>query len=204
MPFSEMTKTRRYQLKERARRQEETRRRITEATVALHEEVGPAATSIAEIARRAGVQRLTVYKHFPDEASLFAACSAHWRASHPTPDPYAWRAIEDPRARTRTALRELYAYYEANERMLDHLTRDARAMPALHDQVEREIGPFLAAVAELLAGAWKLRGRRRDRLGAQLDLVLRFEGWQLLSRRTGGNIGKAAELGVDLVRSAAA
>ena len=42
MLFTEMSETRRYQLKERARRQEETRQRITEATVALHEEVGPA------------------------------------------------------------------------------------------------------------------------------------------------------------------
>ena len=199
-----MTETRRYQLKERARRQDETRRRITEATVELHEEVGPAATAISEIARRAGVQRLTVYKHFPDEHSLFAACSAHWNASHPMPDADAWAEIEDPYERTRTALRELYAYYSANERTLGHVIRDAQAIPALHDVVERDISPYVAAVAELLAKAWRLRGKRRDRLAAQLELVLRFEGWQLLGRRTGGDARKAADLAADLVRSAAA
>jgi AcrR family transcriptional regulator len=199
-----MTATRPYKLKERAKRQEETRRRITEATVELHEEVGPAATAIAEIARRAGVQRLTVYKHFPDEPSLLAACSGHWNAAHPAPDPDAWREIEDPLRRARTALRDLYAYYAANERMLSQVNRDARAMPALRDQMESDYGPYFATVAELLAGAWKPRGKRRDRLAAQLDLVLRFEGWQLLSRRADGDPRKAADLAAELVASAAA
>ncbi len=96
MVFTEMSEPRRYQLKERARRQEETRQRITEATVALHEEVGPAGTAISEIARRAGVQRLTVYKHFPDDSSLLAACNSHWSALHPPPDPDPWSEIDDP------------------------------------------------------------------------------------------------------------
>ena len=203
MLFIETTKTRRYELKERARRQEETRRRITEATVALHEELGPAATPIAEIARRAGVQRLTVYKHFPDEPSLLAACSAHWNASHPRPDPEGWRSTEEPHARTRTALRELYAYYSANERMLGHVVRDAQAMPALRDVVERRVGPWLAHAADVLMSPWKARGKRRDRLAAQLDLVLGFQGWQLLTRRTGGDSPGAADLAAELVRSAA-
>ena len=199
-----MTETRKYQLKERARRQEETRRRITEATVELHEEVGPAATAISEIARRAGVQRLTVYKHFPDDASLFAACSAHWNASHPRPDLEEWAEIDDPFERARTALRELYAFYAANERMLGHVNRDAEALPVLRDLLDRGVGPYDAAAADLLARPWKLRGKRRDRLAAQLDLVLGFEGWQLLARRTGGDPRKAADLAADLVRSAAA
>jgi AcrR family transcriptional regulator len=197
-----MTATRKYELKERARRQEETRRRITEATVALHEEVGPAATAISEIARRAGVQRVTVYKHFPDEPSLIAACSAHWNAGHPMPDPEAWAEIGDPAKRARTALRELYAYYAENQRMLGHITRDARSMPSVHDQVESDLGPYFASVGELLARGWKLRGRRRERLAAQLDLVLRFEGWELLNGRAGD--GRAADLAADLVSSAAA
>jgi AcrR family transcriptional regulator len=198
-----MVETRKYQLKERARRQEETRRRITEATVELHEEVGPAATAISEIARRAGVQRVTVYKHFPDEPSLLAACSAHWGAAHPLPDMEAWVEVEDPGMRARTALRDLYAYYAENEQLLAHVTRDARAMPALHDQLESDTGPYYGSAAALLAGGWKLRGRRRERLEAQLELVLRFEGWQLLTERSGGDSGKAADLAADLVAAAA-
>src|SRR5919206_2344341 len=100
---------RKYELKQRAEQLEETRRRIVEATSRLHLERGPAATTIAEVARRAGVQRRTVYNHFPDDAALFAACSAHWRDLHPAPDPASWAGD------LRTALRELYAWYRETE-----------------------------------------------------------------------------------------
>src|ERR687890_591130 len=104
--------TRPYRMTRRAELEEQTRRRITESTVALHEELGPARTSISAVAQRAGVRRSTVYRHFPDEETLFAACSSHWRADNPPPDPSEWAAIEDPAERTETALRELYAFYE--------------------------------------------------------------------------------------------
>src|SRR4051794_39975816 len=120
-----------YRLKERARKQEETHRRITEATVELHRTVGASRTTIKAIAERAGVERLTVYRHFPDEASLFAACAAHWIAAHPPPDPSAWAAMGDPGRRLRVALGELYAWYDANERMLANNLRDAAALPEL-------------------------------------------------------------------------
>ena len=94
-----------YRMKRRAELEEQTRRRITESTVALHEELGPARTSISAVAERAGVRRSTVYRHFPDDETLFAACSSHWRAANPPPDPSAWAAIEDPGERTETALR---------------------------------------------------------------------------------------------------
>src|SRR3954465_11441524 len=93
------SETRQYELKVRAERQEETRRRIAAATAELHQEVGPARTTIAEIARRAGGQRPTVYNTFPDERSLFAACQAHFMASPPPPDPGPALATEDPHQR---------------------------------------------------------------------------------------------------------
>src|SRR5215831_10893429 len=95
-----------YRMKRRAELEEQTRTRITESAVALHEELGPARTSISAIAERAGVRRSTVYRHFPDDDSLFAACSSHWRAANPPPDLGAWAAIADPAERTRTALAE--------------------------------------------------------------------------------------------------
>src|SRR3954466_14092231 len=100
-----------YRMKRRAELEEQTRRRITESAVALHEELGPAQTSISAIAERAGVRRSTVYRHFPDEDALFDACSSHWRAANPPPDPRTWSSSEDPAERMRTALRELYAFY---------------------------------------------------------------------------------------------
>src|SRR6187401_2194671 len=99
-----------YRMRQRAEREAQTRRRITESAVALHEEVGPARTSISAVAERAGVRRSTVYRHFPDDEALFAACSSHFRAANPPPDPAAWAAMKDPARRTRIALGELYAF----------------------------------------------------------------------------------------------
>src|SRR5437763_2085070 len=120
---------RKYELKQRAEQVEETRRRIVEATVALHLTRGPAATPIAEIARRAGVQRRTVYNHFPDDAALFAACSAHWRALHPAADPAGWTDL-------RQGLRELYVWYRETEAMTANALRDAEVLPALRRVVD--------------------------------------------------------------------
>ena len=108
--------TRKYEKKRRAELEAETRRRITEAAVELHGTVGPARTSISAIAERAGVRRSTVYRHFPDEAALFDACSSHWAAANPVPDMAAWASIDDPDERLRTTLDELYAFYRRTER----------------------------------------------------------------------------------------
>src|SRR5215216_2994392 len=145
-----MATKRKYELKERARRQEETRRRITEATVELHETVGPARTEISEIARRAGVERLTVYRHFPDQRDLFRACRSHWEAAHPAPDPKEWNEIGDPRLRTRTALKDTYAYFAENEGMLENILRDAETMPVLRQAVEAGSLAYRGAVRDVV------------------------------------------------------
>ncbi len=132
-----MPQKRRYEQRKRARQTEETRRRIIEATVDLHRSVGPAATQISEIAERAGVQRVTVYSHFPDEAALFAACSAHWRSLHPAPDPHKWTALPTPGEQLRLGLRELYAWYRKTEPMTANVLRDAEMRPALRPIVHQ-------------------------------------------------------------------
>ncbi len=108
--FTDMA-TRRYQQKRRAEQQAETRQRIVEAMVDLHREVGPARTTISAIAERAGVERLTVYRHFPDERSMFEACTSHYATQVPGPDPAAWAGIEEPAERLRAALLAFYDYY---------------------------------------------------------------------------------------------
>src|SRR5262245_21508141 len=120
---SETTK-RPYRKKQRAADEEQTRRRITEATVALHETVGPLRTTVKGGAERAGVQRATVYRHFPDESALYAACSAHWLERHAPPDPTPWARIADPDERTRAALEAMYAFYREGEAMISSIRRD--------------------------------------------------------------------------------
>jgi AcrR family transcriptional regulator len=172
---------RRYDMKKRAEQQQDTRQRIVEATVALHRDVGPARTQLSEVARRAGVQRPTVYRHFPDESSLLGACSAHWAAEHPAPDPAAWAAVSDPRRRLRLALTELYAYYSETETMTANVIRDAQVMPALRQILEAGFGPWVAAAHEVLMQGWGARGAKRRRLAAAVGLALDFTAWRSLT-----------------------
>lgn len=176
-----MPQKRKYELKKRAEALEETRRRIVEATVELHRTDGPAATRISEIARRAGVQRVTVYNHFPDERSLLTACSAHWRALHPAPDPAGWSALADPGERLRVALGELYAWYRETEPMTANVLRDAGIVAALRPIVENGLGRYLGQARACLAEPFRGRGRRRDRIEAAVGAAVDFHVWRALA-----------------------
>jgi AcrR family transcriptional regulator len=192
-----------YRMTRRAELEEQTRRRITESTVALHEELGPARTSISAVAERAGVRRSTVYRHFPDEEALFAACSSHWREANPPPDPRAWAAIEDPGERTGAALRELYAFYGRTEAMYTSLLRDEPHVPIVH----RLLGGFhgyLRAIQDTLMAGRGLRGRAARRTRAAIGHALAFPTWRSLTREHGLSDGDAVALMCDLVEGAAA
>ena len=172
-----MKKRRKYQLKSRAETREQTRERITTAAMALHEELGPSRTSIAAIAERAGVQRLTVYRHFPDELALLRACGGRYRALHPPPDLAAWRAIEDPLARLHVALAELYAHFRETAAMWHNVLRDAELDPVLREAAEPRFR-MLREATEILAVGW-----RSPRTGAAVALAVDFHTWQALARR---------------------
>jgi AcrR family transcriptional regulator len=195
--------TRRYQQKRRAEQQAETRQRIVEAMVALHREVGPARTTISAIAERAGVERLTVYRHFPDERSMFQACTAHYATEVPGPDPAAWTDIAEPAERLRAALLAFYDYYRRAEDVLTHAVRDVPQLPALA-AVLSPWGEFVADVREGLVKGWEPAGPARARLAAAVGHALRFETWRSLARAERLEDGEATDLMVDLVRAAAA
>lgn len=192
-----MAERRKYELGKRAEQVEETRRRIVEATVALHLTAGPAATEVTEVARRAGIRRPTVYKHFPDGAALLGACSAHWRTLHPAPDIAAWAALPDPAERLRTGLRELYGWYRETEPMTANVLRDAERLPALREIVETGLGRYLAAVRAELG-----RGRpRRRAVRAAVAAAADFHLWRVLARAGLGD-AEAADLAARLVELA--
>ncbi len=195
--------TRPYRMTRRAELEEQTRRRITESTVALHEEVGPARTSISAVAERAGVRRSTVYRHFPDDESLFAACSSHWRAANPAPDPRAWAEIEDPRERTETALRALYAFYGRTEEMYASLLRDEPVVPILQRLLADFYG-YLRAIEDILMAGRGLRGRAARRTRAALGHALAFPTWRSLAREQGLDDADAVALMCLLAEGAAA
>jgi AcrR family transcriptional regulator len=171
---------RRYQQRKRADRQAETRRRIVEAAVDLHTTVGPSRTSVAAIAKRAGVQRHTVYAHFPDERALFGACSAHWRSQNPFPDVDPWAAIDDPEQRLRTALAEVYAWYERVEPAFALFVRDVTFLPIQAELMEQNAERTRGAAALLRRGL-----PRRRAVAAAIGHALEFETWRSLARRQG-------------------
>jgi AcrR family transcriptional regulator len=191
-----------YRMKRRAELEEQTRRRITESTVALHEELGPARTSISAIAERAGVRRSTVYRHFPDEETLFAACSSHYRAANPPPDPRAWAAIDDPAARTETALRELYAFYGRTQDMYGSLLRDEPLLPIVQ-RLLRDFYGYLRTTQDALVAGRGLRGRAAARTRAAIGHALAFPTWHSLTHEQGLAENDAVALMSLLVEGAA-
>ena len=181
--------TRKYELKRRAESQAETRRRIVEAAVQLHQSKGPGLTSISDIARLAGVQRNTFYRHFPDEHSLLFACSGHYGQLNPPPDPTAWQAEPDAELRLRLGLTDLYSYYERTEEMLAKVVRDAEFHAGVREIQELRGAPFAAAAYAALAEVLPRRARSRAMLGVALD----FRTWKRLACEGGLSQEAAAE-----------
>jgi len=149
----------------------------------------------------AGVQRLTVYRHFPDERSLFRACAGHWTAENPLPDPSAWAAVDDPEERLRIALREIYAFFRTTEKMTANLLRDLPESPVLRE-VDTPFTQYWEAVQIVLDRGWKMRGKGRKLVRAVIGHAVEFETWRSLVRHQGLEDGEAAEIMVCLARAA--
>jgi AcrR family transcriptional regulator len=197
-----MPAKRKYELKKRAEDMAETHRRITEAAIELHGTVGPSRTTLSAVAKRAGVERRTLYRHFPTEGDLFAACSAHYYSANPWPDPAAWRAIRDPGQRLERALDDLYAYYERTEPMFSNVLRDAELVDFARDAVA-PLDAYLEDAADILVVGRRVRGRRRQLLRGALRHALAFSTWHSLSTNGIGR-SDAAKLITALVEDAAA
>jgi AcrR family transcriptional regulator len=176
--FTEMRK-RSYTLKKRAESRNSTRARIVAATMALHEELGPKNTTISAVAERAGVQRLTVYRHFPDETALFRACTSQWLDDHPPPDPGTWHTVAGT-ARLRAALDQLFGYYRRTSRMWTTAYRDVGEVRALR-QPMKKFQDYLDAVAGDLATSFNSAGANDARIALTLRHAVRFETWRSLS-----------------------
>ena len=188
-----------YRKRKRALSEAETGQRIVEAAVALHQAIGPAKTTVKAIAERAGVQRATVYKHFPDLEALFGACTAHYYERHPMPDPAGWSGLSSPADRLSAALHDLYSWYEETEPMVSVGLRDIDAVPAASR--EAFFGYFRLVAATLMKGRHE-RGRARARVAAAIGHAISFPTWQSLVRNGSLTNGEACELMRAMVEAA--
>jgi AcrR family transcriptional regulator len=190
--------TRQYTLKRRAERVADTRRRLVESAIELHGTVGPAATTLSMIAERAGVQRHTLYAHFPDEKSLFLACSGLSLERDPLPEPSGWTSIPDVQDRLRHGLAALYAWYARNEQLVACVLRDAEHHAMTREISEYRFGPVFGACRKVLGRG--LTARQRALLAVALD----FHAWRALTRESQASPDTAAAMFAQAIRSAAA
>lgn len=192
-----------YRKGRRAEAEEDTRRRITEAAVALHGSIGPANTKLTDVAELAGVSRMTVYNHFPTETDLFVACSTHWASQNPFPDPSSWTDMGDAGNRLRVALRELYEWYDQKQGMLGPVLRDARVITALAEVMVGQWDDYLVRVVDALASGWPGPTRRSKNLRASLRLAADFHTWRILTD-AGLSSNRASVLAAKMVTCGAA
>lgn len=188
-----------YRMVKRARKVDETRRRITEAALRLHTTVGPARTTISGVAEEAGVTRLTVYRHFPEVGQLYAACTAHWLMQHPPPDPATWLEVPPGERRARHALDELYAWYRARGEDLLPIARDLEAMP---QSVQEGMRAAEEAMARALIEGWKSPPPARRRLRAASGHLVSFWTWRSLAVEQGLPHREAVGTAVVFLRAA--
>ena len=187
------TEPRIYRQKSRAKQQEETRQRIVESAAALHESVGGEQATVTKIADRAGVSRVTVYRHFPDEQSLLQACTQHYLGNNPPPDPSSWMSLAERKERLRTALTEIYGYHRRTERMMDRAFADSVSNETLAELFQPYFD-FWNHVRDMLAAAWD-GAPVAPIIGHSID----FRTWKTLVREQGMPEEQAIELFVDLV-----
>ena len=183
-------------------RAERSRRRIAQAVYELHKTIGPARTTVSAIASKAGVQRLTVYRHFPDELDLHRACLAHWSELHPWPDPSPWRGIADPPERLRAALRDIYRFFAEVEPLFLLGSADLPKLPKLQE-ADAPVFEHWERMRQVLLAGRGLRGRRRARLAAAIGIAIDFQSWYTLTRREGLSDEEAVGLAVCHIECAA-
>jgi AcrR family transcriptional regulator len=194
---------RRYRMTKRAASEQATRRRITESAVHLHSTLGPARTPMSAVAEHAGVRRSTLYRHFPDEAALMDACSAHWMDSNPVPGLDRWAETGDPDDRLRFALEELYAYYRSARHMMENLLRDETISP-LVAKMFSGYHEYTVAAREVLMAGRRAPGRAAKPLRAAIGHALAFATWRSLAVDQELDDAEAADVMCRLVGSVAA
>jgi AcrR family transcriptional regulator len=185
---------REYKMVKRRDKVVETQRRIAKATYELHSTIGPALTTIALIAERAGLPRQTVYRNFSSQLDLFRSCIAFGLELHPLPDPNRWQSIADPEERLEVGLTELYAWFGASEPVMTNSVRDFGAVPESAEAMQH-VGEVFQRIYETLCQGWEGSG-----VSPVLALAVDFGTWKKLRREQGMASNAIVEMWSDFIR----
>ena len=185
--------TRKYEMVKRREKVEETRRRIAKATYELHSTIGPASTTVAQIAERARLPRQTIYRNFPTQLDLFRGCIAFGLDLSPPPDPVAWQEIADRDQRLHSGLTELYAWFEDVEAIMTNSLRDIGALPAAAEAMQ-PLAELMQFMHDTLSTGWEIHS-----VSPLIRLAIDFSTWKMLRRVEGIESEAIIEFWVQLI-----
>jgi AcrR family transcriptional regulator len=177
---------RRYKLGRRAETADETRQRLVEATFALHTEQGVHATSMKQIAERAGVSVGTVYHHFPTYDDAVNACDQHVARTYPLPTAAILDGVTAPAERVRRLVAEYFAHY-ARIPWFEHIRAEPNPPPPVAAFIKYEESNRAALMREALKPT-KIDPRQARSAAALIDIAV----YSAL-RRAGFSTAAAAE-----------
>ena len=183
-----------YQQRRRAETAEETRRRILGAAFDLHGEQGMAATTMKQIAARAGVGVGTVYHHFPKVEDTVTACAQMVSESMPMPTEAIFAGLTGIDARLRRLATELFGFYD-RIRGLEYVRRDQDFIPMLRDFAAQEDCQRLALARAALAPF------RVDRALIPIAAAMLDVGVYKALQRIGMDLGQAATTVAELIEA---
>jgi AcrR family transcriptional regulator len=183
-----------YLQRRRAETAEETRNRILAATFELHREQGMAATTMKQIAARAGVGVGTVYHHFPKVEDTVTACASMVAETMPMPGEAMFDGLTGMDARLRRLASELFAFYQ-RVGALEYVRRDQDFAPVLRDYADQEDSNRLALTRAALAPF------RVDRALIPVAAAMLDVGVYRALQRVGMDAGQAATTIAELIEA---
>src|SRR5258708_35077865 len=175
---------RRYAMRNREESFAETNRRIVQAAIGLHAERGVLDTSWQEIAVRAGVSPVTVYRHFRSLNELIPACARTFVDSvAPLCEEDARAAFADlvaPHARLEVLIRDDCACYARGREWFHAAMRESDLVPELGAVVSAQ----QATLANLIRAALEDHDPSQELVSA-LQPVIHFPFWPALPQARG-------------------
>jgi AcrR family transcriptional regulator len=175
------TQSRRIERRSQGERRAESRRRLLDATVQILNEEGYASTTIAAVARRAGLSVGCLQNYFPTKARLLADAMTHLFERKALEFELAFRELPDAEDRVARGVELIWELYQGGSfRSFLELVAAAQADREIREQV-MEAQDRIAEVA--FRAFWQVfepaPGVEADRIGVPATLLAAIQGLAL-------------------------